>query len=146
MLDLSIGGPSWAGFSFKKYSNAKELRLFLPASPTHYLVPTKHFLVLSAQDIQENWHAAENHKHCRSQINDLTKLCDGRTAQENRDLKVEINRLLEICDLKQPHFSEDEARKLLDVAALLNREIKYPQKRARPYTAVNNVPVKLTYR
>jgi hypothetical protein len=139
MLDLSVGGPSWTGFSFKKYSNAKEFRLFLPNGP-------KHFLVLSAQEIQENWRQAQYRPELISRINKLESQTNGAMARENHDLKIELSKLLKICDLKAPHFTENESRDIVNVLALLTREIKDPGRRLRPYTVVNNAPNKLTYR
>ena len=146
MLDLSVGGTSWKGFTLKKYSNCKEHRLFLPASQTHYLVPQKHFLVLSAQDIQQNWAKAQEYQALLNQIHDLKKLCDGRAAQENHELKIAFNKLVDERDNTASHFTENESRLILEVLGILSREVLSPRRRARPVTAVSNTDKKMSYR
>jgi hypothetical protein len=131
-MDLAMGGESWAGAQLKKWSNAREWRLFLPNG--------KHFLVLSADEIRDNWIKAREHKRLRGEIIHLEKLINGELRANYEYVLAENRRLKELVDVRAPHFTEDESRKLLDAVAILTREVLMPRRRSQPVQVVNNMP------
>ncbi len=131
-MDLAIGGESWVGAQFKKWSNAKEWRIFLPNG--------KHFLVLSAEEIKDNWIKAQEHKRLRGEIIHLEKQIDGELRKNYEYVLAENKRLKELVDIRVPHFTEDESRKILGAVAILSREVLMPRRRSQPVQVMEFPP------
>ncbi|SRR5713226_4424802 len=113
---MERGGPSWSRFSFKKWSNAKEFRLFIPRGRRGY--------PLSAQDILDNYQKAQTYKKLLYENQELKATIDGSLALENHELKAEVNRLLVERDKTAAHFTGTEIRQILDVLFLIDQKLR----------------------